>query len=452
MMDIRDKKVVIAGLGQTGFDTAMFLNKKGAQVFVTESSENDDILKKSAGLKSMGIKTETGGHTEKFISGAEMIIPCPGVPDTSLPVMFGKKNSLPVISEIELAYRFSPSRKIISITGTNGKTTTTSLLGFIFCKAGLPASVCGNIGKTFISEIDNLEKETFVILEASSFQLEKTINFRPFIGCLLNIESDHIDRHLSLHGYIEAKRRMFSNQKETDWAILNYDDINARKTGNGLSAKKSFFSMEKNFEEGAYFDGKRISIFSRGTKNVLSVQKTKLSGTGNIYNIMAAALAGIICGIDCSIIQSSVDEFRPLPHRFEKLGEKNGLIFINDSKSTNPHSVASALKSSPRGKTLLILGGRNKQASFTEVSSLISEIARVVILFGEAAGEIHAQIKESGVKCFFAEGLRDAVKISCENSAPGDTVLFSPGCASFDMFRNYKERGDAFKKEVELLH
>jgi len=451
-VEIKNKKAVIVGLGETGYDTAFFLLKKGARVFITESGENESIREKAFLLSGMGANVQTGEHTEKFIQGAEIIIPSPGIPETSIPLAFAKKNRIPVISEIELGYIFSPSRKIIAVTGTDGKTTTTSILGLMFRNAKLPSIVCGNIGNSFIGEMENTGKDTFIILEASSFQLEKTKTFKPFIGCLLNIDEDHLDRHLSFQNYMEAKKKLFANQDERDAAVINYDDVYCRKAARNLCSEIFFFSQNGMPDRGAYLKRGKIISNVGGRKNVFETEKIAISGKGNNENIMAALIIGLICKIDTETLQKSLCEFAPLPHRFEKVKERKGIVFINDSKATNPHSVMNALRSIDKGrKAILIMGGQNKQVSFIKLVPLIKEKVKLLLLLGEASETIAEEVKNAGVPHIFVRDMKEAVEKGAKNASKGDTVLLSPGCASFDMFENYKERGNVFKKEVELL-
>ena len=450
MMEIKNKKVGVIGLGKTGFDTAMFLLKREADVFVSEREENEEIKRRGEILEKEGVKVEIGNHSENFLKDVELVVLSPGVSEEIEVCRNLKKRNIPVISEIELAYKFSPSKKIIAITGTNGKTTTTSLVGFIFKKAEFPSVVCGNIGNTFIGEVEKINEETWVILEVSSFQLEKISKFTPFIACLLNIAEDHLDRYKSFKDYVDAKKRIFENQKRNEWAILNCDDNTCREISEKLNSRKLFFSIKDDKREMFYRDGIIFSRFKISGK-LIDMNKTSLSGKGNIYNVMAGCLISLISGVESEKIKRGVYEFTPLPHRFEKIAEINGITFINDSKATNPHAVLNSVSSVEKGKIILILGGRNKALSFSDLKRLIKEKVKLLILFGEAKEKIANELKNSGVPKVFANSLKEVVKIAVEKGRKGDTVLFSPGCASFDMFENYKERGDAFKREVQSL-
>lgn len=453
-MEIKDKKVVVAGMGTTGIDTALFLARRGANVFVTENAVNEDIKKKASLLEKQGIKTEIGCHTEKFLEDAYLLVVSPGIPNWSVPVRYADVKKIPVISEIELAFSFSPTRKIIAITGTNGKTTTTSLTGALFKNANLPCVICGNIGNTFIGELDRIFSETWVILEVSSFQLEKTINFKPLIGCLLNIDEDHLDRHSSMKEYIENKQRLFINQCEDDLSIFNYDDTHCWNMSKTVKAKRFFFSHREIEEQGIYIREKTVISNLSGTKEeITKISGTKLWGKGNEENIMASVLIGLLCGItNKDIIDKTLHNFTPLAHRLEKVGEVKGVLFINDSKSTNPHSVINALESMEKNNNvILIMGGKNKETSFSGIIPYMEKRVKMLILMGETKRILEKEFKGTGIPYKTVNTITSAVGVSMENAHPGDIVLFSPGCSSFDMFTNYKERGNAFKKEVQSL-
>jgi UDP-N-acetylmuramoylalanine--D-glutamate ligase len=453
-MEINNRKIVVIGLGQTGFDTAVFLSKRGADVFITETAVSESINRNSSLLKDRNIKTEVGGHTEKFLKGADMLVVSPGIPDTSLPVQYALTKKIPLISEIELAFSFSESKKIIAITGTNGKTTTTSLTGSLFENAGLPYITCGNIGNTFIGEIDRIHNNTWVILEVSSFQMEKTLTFKPFLGCLLNIAEDHFDRHPSMDEYIRAKKRLFINQGEKDLAVLNYDDAYCRNIAGTLKSKKFFFSHNELTERGTYIKSGRIFSTLKGMKEeVAEIYGTKLWGKGNEENIMASVTIGMLCGItEKNVIRKTLSDFTPLHHRLEKVGTVKKVTFINDSKSTNTHSVINALESFKRNNNIiLIMGGKDKGISFSGIIPYLKNRVKMMIFLGETKKRLEEEFKNTGTPYKTAQTLKDAVRISAENSKGGDIVLFSPGCSSFDMFTNYKERGDVFKKEVQSL-
>lgn len=446
-MEVKNKKIGIIGFGITGFDTALFLSDKGAKVYVSDKGEID----RKNELEKRGIKFEIGKNSFEFLKDMDFLVLSPGVDERTDIIRLLKYKKIPIISEIEIAYQFCESKKIIAITGTNGKTTTVSLLGNIFKTASISHVVCGNIGNTFIGEIKNINSNTWVILEVSSFQLEKIKNFKPYISCLLNIDYDHLDRYLNIEEYIEAKKKIFVNQTKDDYAILNFDDYYTKKFLKEIKSKKLFFSFSPIFK-GIYFQGKSIYLNLKNREKIFDIENRKLYGKGNIANIMASTLISIICGIEPEIIKKGIENFEPLAHRMEKVVEIDGITFINDSKSTNPHSVKNALESINGEKNvILILGGKDKGFPFSKIKKYIKVKTKFIILFGEAKEKIKKELQGIKIPMEFVENLKDAVILSKKIGKKGDFVLFSPGCSSFDMFKNYKERGDVFKKEVRNL-
>jgi UDP-N-acetylmuramoylalanine--D-glutamate ligase len=450
-MNIRNKKIVVVGLGKTGVDTALFLKKKGADVSVTEKQNVENVKDNVRLLEKKNIKIETGNHSAKFMEGTDLLVMSPGVAENSLPPDFARKHNIPVISEIELAYRFSPTGKIIAVTGTNGKTTTVTMVGNILKKAGFPCVVCGNIGNTFIGELEELTPETWVVLEVSSFQLEKIIDFRPRISCLLNISDDHLDRYASLDSYAGTKEKIFSNQFSGDWAVLNYDDVYCRQMAGRIASRKAFFSCSGKSSD-VFLENNTILADFKGKRKILDVKNLKAEGRGNIKDMMAAVLISLICGVEDKAISQTLYGFLNMEHRYEKVAEIKGIEFINDSKSTNPHSVNNALESiEGKKKVILIMGGKDKGFSFLALKKPVEEKVKLLILLGETKEKIAGDFCPLTVPVIFVDDLNHAVRISLEKSEKGDIVLFSPGCSSFDMFSNYKERGNVFKREVKAL-
>ncbi|MCM8803638.1 MAG: UDP-N-acetylmuramoyl-L-alanine--D-glutamate ligase [Candidatus Omnitrophica bacterium] len=450
MIEIKDKKFGIIGLGITGFDTAIFLLKKGANVYISEKNCNEDLKEKIEILKKNGAKIEIGNHSPEFFKKVDMVVISPGIDEKIEILKFLREKGIPVISEIELAYSFSKSKKIIGITGTNGKTTTTTLVGEIFKNANYHYVVCGNIGNTFIGEIENIDENTWIILEVSSFQLEKIKEFKPYIACLLNIDYDHLDRYSNMDEYISAKKRIFENQNENDFSILNFDDYYTKRFLKEIKSKKIFFSFS-HILKGAYY--KNDNIFLNLNDSILiETRNIKLKGKGNIQNIMAASLISVICGIKPDIIRKTLENFEPLPHRMEKVAEIDGIIFINDSKSTNPHSVKnSVLSIEDENRIILILGGKDKGFPYSQLKRYLRNKVKFIILLGEAKERIKNELKSLNIPMEFVKDLKESVYLAKKVGKKGDIVLFSPGCSSFDMFKNYKERGDVFKKEVFTL-
>lgn len=451
MNQIKGKNVLVVGLGETGFDMAIALLKEGANVRVTELKDNSAVEEKKKKLFSMGIPVEIGRHSIEFFNGSELIVPSPGVPLNAPPILWAKSKNIRIISEIELAYNLSPSKKIISITGTNGKTTTVSFTDSVFSKAGIPHITCGNIGNSFIGEIEAINQDTWIILEVSSFQLEYIEAFKPTIGIILNIAEDHLDYYYNFSQYVEAKRKIFMNSDLDDFAILNYDNIFCRETGSLLKCKKIFFSSKSEI------DGICISrgFVVHGGKKIFSVEdfeRSNLSGIHNLENIMAVSAITEICGISSDIVQKTLDDFHPCSHRMENVATVNGIIFIDDSKATNVDAVCRALESFPENNNIfLILGGKDKGISFEPLNMFIKGRVKMIFLIGEAKNRIKKELAPSGIQIMDVRNFDEIVKTSIVSGRPGDVVLLSPGCSSFDMFTSYAERGDVFKVAVRNL-
>jgi len=409
----------VAGFGKTGFDVACFLLKRKAKVFITDidaSEEKYENLKKLDGK----VEFEFGSHSSKFFKNKDLIVISPGINESVLPEIV-REEKIPVISEIELAYLFSPSKKIIAITGTNGKTTTTLLTGNIFKFSPFDFVVCGNIGNTFIGEVDNIKKDSYVIIEVSSFHLEKIKKFRPFIGVILNIADDHFDRYSTFSQYVKAKEKLFLNKEENDWAILNGDDKNCFKIGKEVIGKKLLFGFSSSFD--IYFKNGFIYF---GDEKIVDFNKTELSGKGNIYNVMASVSIGKICNIEKGIIEKAIVDFTPPEHRMEKVKKIKGVVFINDSKATNPHAVKNALENLPDGKVILLMGGMDKGLSFSSLRTIVKRKVKFLILFGKAKEKIEKELKIERVRK--VDNLEKAVDVAFKNSEKGDCSAFSWMC------------------------
>lgn len=448
-MDIKNRKVTVLGSARTGLDAALFLEKNGAVVFLSEKKPEKFWAKTIKILKNKGISTEAGGHTDKVVEGADIIVVSPGIP-LNIPVLIkARALNIPVISEIELAYSFCPC-PVIAIGGTNGKTTTTTLLGEVFRKAKAPAIVAGNIGTTFISRVKDLTPRHTAILEISSFQLEGINKFRPEISITLNITPDHLDRYSSMKDYAAMKQRILLNQEESDYAVLNYDDKIIRLWAKKTKAKVLFFSTKKKLPEGAYIEGDDI-IFSFKSKKekICSRGDIKLLGEHNVSNVLAVITACKIKNIDSGIIVKTIRSFRGLPHRIEFVRETGGVKFYNDSKGTTVDSVVKAIGSF-KEPVILIAGGQDKNLDFTVLRDIVKQKVRSLILIGEAKNKIRKAL-EGYVKIYENNTLEEAVKNAKKTAKRGDVVLLSPGCTSFDMFRDYEDRGNKFKKAVRNL-
>ncbi|HOJ39898.1 MAG TPA: UDP-N-acetylmuramoyl-L-alanine--D-glutamate ligase, partial [bacterium] len=446
----RTKQILVVGMGETGWATARYLKKSGACVRVTEQANTPQLQEKARRLKEQGIEVELGQHTEGFVRDSDLVVTSPGVPPESLPLKLALAAGKPVWSEVEIAWRLSPTRKVIAVTGTNGKTTTTSLLGFLLKQCRWPHLICGNIGNPFIGELDKLTADTWVVLEVSSFQLEYIEQFKPLVGVLLNITPDHLDRYPSFEEYALTKLRLFSRQGEEDWAVINHDDVFCFSRSQHISSRKLFFSLIPGKAD-LWYERESIWLKQPVKQEVCSLRGANLFGTGNLQNMLAVAGVSLILRIGRGVLEKTLQDFRPLAHRMEKVADINGVSFVNDSKSTNVDSVRKALETFAPGSVILIMGGKDKGFSFAELCPLVKEKVSYLLLLGETAKKIAADLEASGVRVEFVSSLSEAVQKGYQQARPGKTVLLSPGCSSFDMFTNYKERGDVFKKTVQAL-
>jgi UDP-N-acetylmuramoylalanine--D-glutamate ligase len=407
----RGKNILVVGFARSGLASANLLFGLGANVRVTDNSDNTTTLNNFKELKSNKIKVELGKHSREFFEGSDLLVISPGVPNNALPVLWAREVKIPVISEIELAWMLSPAQ-VISITGTNGKTTVTTLVGKILEASGKKVFICGNIGRPFSSEVDKMQSGDFVSLEVSSFQLENIDKFKPKVSVVLNLSRNHLDRYNDMGDYLGAKKRIFKNQDSSDFLVLNYDDPVMRDLGRSAKAQVVYFRKE---------DGLNLN--------------------------QSAALAIVsIFGIGRELALKVFKDFKGVEHRMEEVLEVNGVRFINDSKSTTTEATVWALNSlsSP---VILIAGGREKGNDYSKVLSLARNKVKSAILIGEAKERICEAFK-GRVETEFAATLDEAVKTAFNIAPKGSSVLFSPMCKSFDMFSNYEERGRSFKSSV----
>lgn len=453
VLDLKNKNVLVLGLGESGISVTKFLREEGANVIVNDAKPKEKFESLIEYFEQEKIKYFFGEHPINILSdnNIELIIISPGIPKTNPLYLEAIKREIPVISEIELAYQFSKV-PIVAVTGTKGKSTTTTLIGEIFKNANIESIVAGNIGLPFISVVKKLKKGVFV-LEVSSFQLEDIKEFRPYVSLFINIYPDHLDRYSNMEEYIKAKARIFVNQTENDYSILNYDQSEIVNLASYYPVRKLYFSSNSDLEDkyGIYCKPPNKLFYKTPEREgIIKVPK----GIWNnilIKNFMAASLVGILFGIEDEIIEKTGEEFKGIPFALEKVGEIEGRVFINDSKATNPISTISAIKSiiSP---IILIIGGRNKNFAFEELFENIKKSSvKAVVLIGETREVMSNLAKEYGIVYETADSLEKAVRISFDMSQPGDIILLSPACASFDMFENYKERGKMFNKIVEKI-
>lgn len=449
-MDLSGKRILVIGLGRTGVSTVWFLLEKGARVMITDekpASELEDVTEAFIGLAD--VELCIGQDDTGVLSRTDMIVPSPGVSPFNFLLSEGRKIGIPILSELELASRFL-KKPVIAITGTNGKTTTTSLLGRILEHCGKKVFVGGNIGNPLISYVNGPQEDDYAVIEVSSFQLQWVRDFHPFIAVLLNVSSDHLDYHGSLEEYRSVKERIFACQGEGDLAILNADDPVSTDLSRRLSAAHiSCFSSSVRLKEGMFIDGEFLRYRSAGLEEAYPIRSIRLKGTHNLENVMAAVLASRMCGCSRREIIDVLGAFSGIPHRIEFAGTVDGVEYYNDSKGTNVDAVYRALESFS-GPVVLLVGGRYKGGDFGILAKLIVEKVKTLIVFGEAGKKIDAII--GGIaKTEIAANLKDAVKMARDNSLSGDIVLMSPGCSSFDEFKNYEERGIVFKDMVDQM-
>ena len=453
-MELSNQNILVVGLGKTGQAVAEFLIKKGSVVTVTDSAAEETLGAQVQELRAMGAKTELGYHNTQTFLQADRIILSPGVPHTMDSIVAARQKGIPVIGEIELAACFNTT-PIIAVTGTNGKTTTTELLGRMLRASGLNVFVGGNIGNPLIGYVDQGQSADVVVAEISSFQLDTIKTFRPKVAVLLNITADHLDRYPDFDAYAESKMRLFENQDAADTAVLNGSDMLIRLLSKRIRSHKFFYSSVKENENGASINGSGITYkmnplrTGSGKSHTITLEKLMLPGRHNRENICAAGLACLAVGGTPDGIQTAVNEFQGLPHRLEYIATINGVDYRNDSKATNTDAVIRALECFDQ-PVVLIMGGLDKGSNFDDVRLAATRCTKHLIVMGAAADRITSALGEN-VDTTPAESMQDDVQKASMIARPGEIVLLSPGCASFDRYRNYKERGENFREEVMKL-
>ena len=464
MMELAGKKIVVVGLGKTGIAVSRFLKRKGALIVATDTATESDLGPSLQEIRAMDISVELGQHTSEVFQGAEYIIMSPGVPHTIEPVIHAKNRGIPVLGEIELASRFI-KEPIVAVTGTNGKTTTTELLGSMLKLAGIDVFVGGNIGNPLIGYVDDEQNADIIVAEISSFQLDTINTFRPSIGILLNITEDHLDRYPNFEAYAASKIRLFENQQTNDLAILNGSDSLVRSLTRKIKSKKLIYPAPKDNEAGAVLNGQKIFFhlneaaithrkFNRSNSaspesTVLDVFNFSRMGRHNLENACAASLAAMAVGAKTQAIQNALDQFQVGPHRLEYVDTIQGIDFYNDSKATNVDAVIKAVQNFTQ-PVVLIMGGLDKGGDFHALKQILAGRTKSLIVMGQAAATIQSILGDV-VPTTAATSMADAVKQAFQISSQEDIVLLSPGCASFDMYDSYAQRGEDFKRVVQNL-
>lgn len=447
-MDLTGKKIVVVGLARTGASVARFLAERGAQVVVTDMKDETALAEPLQQLAGVEVDYELGRHVSHTFLMADLIVVSPGVPMDIKPLVMARAQGRPVISEIELASRFI-TPPMAAITGTNGKTTTTTLTGEIFKACGLRTFVGGNIGTPLIELAASGEEVDRVVAEISSFQLEGIESFRPKVAVLLNLTEDHLDRYASYQEYIDAKLRIFENQTADDFAVLNADDPLVAACAEKVAARPVMMSRLKELDEGIFWQDGVITFRLDGREERFPTANFKLRGVHNLENIMAALATTLLMGCDASRTLAAVESFKGLKHRMEFVREVNGVSWYEDSKGTNVGSVVRSLESFPADITL-IAGGKDKGGSYQPLAELVRERVSHLVLIGEAKERMRDELGHLTDTCF-AETLEEAVETAARLTVPGGVVLFSPACSSFDMFRDYEERANRFVAAVKGL-
>ncbi len=451
-MNYKEKKIAILGLARSGMAVAKLLISKGAEVYISDAADNEILRKRAGEFRKLGAIVELGGHSDCRLNDVDEVVLSPGVP-TDIPILLWFKSNrpeLPIVSEIEIGYRFAKG-KIIGITGSNGKSTCVTMLGGLFRAAGYESHVAGNIGNPLCDVVGSAGKNSIICVELSSFQLESIEKFRPYVSCLLNLSPDHLDRHYVIESYYNAKTRIFSNQTDGDYAVLFAGDEKISAIGRGISAKTLFFDNAYLDSAGSYADNGTIYIRKPDGAVVPVLRTSELSvpGPHNIANACAALACTIPFDIPPGPLADALRKFSGLPHRLQFVGEINGVRFINDSKATNADSLECALKSFD-SDVVLIVGGYDKGADFTPLRELVARRAKCVVLMGATADKIAVDWKEAA-PMEKAENLEEAVAIAKRAAGEKGTVLLAPGCASYDMFENFEDRGNQFAEIVQKL-
>lgn len=451
-MNLKNKNILLVGLAKTGISTIKHLNKLGAKVVVNDIKDKDKLKGILDELSDLNNVEYILGYHPENVDDIDMAVVSPGVP-LDLPFILKlKSKNIEIIGEVELAYRLSQNPMFIGITGTNGKTTTTSLVGEIFKKANIDTYIVGNIGNPVIDTVDVANKNSVLVTELSSFQLESIDTFKPHVSAILNFTEDHLNRHHTMEAYMEAKARIFKNQDEKDFCVLNYDDKDVKSLSDNVKAKKIFFSRKKSLDCGIYLDEDNNIIINIDKKiKLLNKDELSLPGNHNLENCMAAAAIAYVSNIDIDVIREVLKTFAGVEHRQEFVRNLNGIMFVNDSKATNPDSSIKAIESYNR-PIVLIAGGMDKQSSFDEFLDAAKENVYALVLLGETAQKIKECAQNKGFdNITVVKDMKEAVNASYQIAKGGDVVLLSPACASWDMYKSFEVRGIDFKDNVHNL-
>ncbi len=448
MNEFEGKKITIAGLARSGAHSVKILAGRGALVTVSDIKPAKDLSEFTEMLSGVNYKLEAGGHTEESFLGADLLVVSPGVPLNTPLFEKVRAKGIPVIGEIELAYSLLKGT-FIGITGTKGKTTTTTLAGLILSRGSTKVRTAGNIGNPLASLVDG-EPDMLYVLELSSFQLETIKTFKPYIAAITNVSEDHMDRYKSLQEYIEAKAMIFRNQTRNEYLILNANDKYTPLYTSMAASNIIYFSSKTELEEGAFLKDGYITVrFRGGEYRIIKASELLIKGMHNVENAMIASLIGVLMRVTPSVIGEVLAKFEGVEHRQEFVAEVNGVKFINNSQGTNIDAVEKSFLSYAN-PVIAIMGGRNKGSDFAKLAGTVKEKVKKIVLIGEAKKEIRAALAGS-TKLADAATMEEAIRKAYKSAEPGDVVMLSPACASFDMFKDYRDRGIVFKEAVLKL-
>ena len=452
-MEVAGRKTLVLGAGRSGMASAKFLAERGAVVALHDRKPVEEWSDAARSLKETHKVGLIGGDIPSWLlDQIDLVIISPGVPTNTIPARYVDRKDGEVIGEVELAYRFMKGR-IVGITGSNGKTTTTTLIGELLKNAGIETQVGGNIGTPLLDLAGSTTDDIWSVVELSSFQLETIKEFRANVAICLNVTPNHLDRYESFTDYAAAKHRIFMNQTAEDLAVLNADDEITASWAKGLKAHVSMFSIRRELDEGLFLRGRELVSRSNGKEKVLTTRdEIFLRGLHNVENVLAALAAGLACGASSESMRETIAEFKGVEHRIEFVAEVSGVKFYNDSKATSVDATMKALEalSEGEGKVVLILGGRGKNAPYAPLIPLIEKAVRALVVIGEDAENIESQLKGTAW-IVRTDSMENAVRFGFETAASGDSVLLAPACSSFDMFKSFEERGSVFKSFVEEL-
>lgn len=447
--ELRSQSVLVVGLARSGVAAVELLLRSGASVSAADLRSAGELGVESLGWSDRGVELRLGPQTPDMLDGVDLVVLSPGVPLDSVLPAAARERGVQVIGELELAYGMSKGRWL-AVTGTNGKTTTTALLGELVRTTGLPTAVAGNIGLALSGEVESIPSDGLIVAEVSSFQLDTIETFGPHVGVLLNVTEDHLDRYDSFDAYFESKARVFENQRSTDFAVLNFDDELVRSLSGRVAATVVPVSAEREVKDGVFLrDSTIVSQVGGGEQKIIEAREIGIPGPHNLSNALAATAAARAVGVAAEDAARVLASFRSLEHRLETVAVVDGVRYVNDSKATNVDAVGFALRSFDAA-VVLIAGGKDKGTDFAPLARAVAERVKRLILIGEAADKMERELG-GVVDTERADSLGDAVRAARRAASAGDVVLLSPACASFDMFDDFEDRGRRFKDEVARL-